>query len=73
MDLPYKTNKKTAPVMEGDATRAVCKENSFCAFIGNIHKQVNYSQEILPPGRQLNITLQEGKYYISLLKTPFLD
>ena len=28
--------KKTAPVKEGDATRAVCKENSFYTLIGNI-------------------------------------
>jgi len=32
---------KTAPVKEGDATRAVCKENSFYALIGSIYKQVN--------------------------------
>jgi hypothetical protein len=49
---PGQEYKKTAPVKEGDATRAVCKENSFCVLIGNIYKQVNYSQEILPP-RQL--------------------
>jgi hypothetical protein len=34
--------KKTAPAKEGDATRAVCKENSFCILIGNIYSQVNY-------------------------------
>jgi hypothetical protein len=35
-------HKKTAPAKEGDATRAVCKENSFKILIGNIYSQVNY-------------------------------
>jgi hypothetical protein len=37
---------KTAPAKEGDATRAVCKENSFKIIIGNIHNFVNFSQII---------------------------
>jgi len=39
-DVFYQVNwgikrKKTAPAKEGDATRAVCKENSFKILIGN--------------------------------------
>jgi hypothetical protein len=36
---------KTAPAKEGDATRAVCKENSFTILIGNIYTQVNHYRD----------------------------
>jgi len=43
--------KKTAPAREGDATRAVCKENSFKVLIGSICNQVNYSSKNFVPMR----------------------
>ena len=39
---------KTAPAKEGDATRAVCKENSFTILIGNIYAQVNHYRDFNP-------------------------
>jgi hypothetical protein len=54
-------DKKTAPAKEGDATRAVCKENSFCVLSATFTGKLTILKKFYGRSNSPEIILQQAK------------